>query len=109
MDRPAETATQALHRITSYARYDASDPDAIWAPPVEAPRVVADLVVNDTDRLPWFYKRYQVALPTIALPRDLPTTSAPAVQVLAGTASIPPATFDLPQLARVLHLSAGVV
>ena len=75
MDPSTETATQALHRITSYGRYDASDPDLNWAPPVDDPRVVADLVVNDTDRLPWFYKRYPDDLPTMSLPRDLPTTS----------------------------------
>ena len=109
MDPSTETATQALHRITSYGRYDASDPDLIWAPPVDDPRVVADLVVNDTDRLPWFYKRYPDDLPTVSLPRDLPTTSAPAVAVLAGTAAIAPGTLDLPQLARVLHLAAGIV
>ena len=109
MDPSTETATQALHRITSYGRYDASDPDLNWAPPVDDPRVVADLVVNDTERLPWFYKRYADDLPTVSLPRDLPTTSAPAVAVLAGTAAIAPGTLDLPQLARVLHLAAGIV
>ncbi len=109
MDPSTETATQALHRLTSLGRYDASDPDLIWAPPVDDPHVVADLVVNDTDRLPWFYKRYPDGLPTVSLPRDLPTTSAPAVAVLAGTAAIAPGTLDLPQLARVLHLAAGIV
>src|SRR4051794_17304609 len=94
MDPSTETATQALHRITSYGRYDAPDPD---------------LVVNDPDRLPWSYKRYPDALPTVLLPRDLPPPSAPAVAVLAGTAAIAPGTLDLPQLARVLHLAAGIV
>jgi hypothetical protein len=108
MDRP-ETASATLHRLTSYGRYDAEDPEAIWAPPVEDPRVVADLVVNDTDRLPWFYKRYADDLPTIPLPRDLPGSDLPAVAVLAGTAAVPPAVADLPQLSRLLHLSAGVV
>src|SRR4051794_16263909 len=109
MDPSTEAATQALHRITSCGRYDASDPDLMSAPPVDDPRVVADLVVNDTDRLPWFYKRYPDGLPTVLLPRDLPTTSAPPVAVLAGTAAIAPGTLDLPQLARVLHLAAGIV
>jgi SagB-type dehydrogenase family enzyme len=109
MDPSNETATQALHRITSCGRYDASDPDSVWAPPVDDPRVVADLVVNDKDRLPWNYKRYPDDLPTVPLPRELPTTAAPAVAVLAGTAAIAPGTLDLPQLARVLHLAAGVV
>jgi len=103
-----ETASQALHRITSYGRYDASDPDAIWAPPVEDPRVVVDLVVNDTERLPWFYKRYAEDLPTVPLLRELPVTAASAVEVLAGTAEIAPGELDLAQLSRLLHLSAGI-
>ncbi|MGZ4133430.1 MAG: hypothetical protein ACXVWF_10300, partial [Actinomycetota bacterium] len=43
------------------------------------------------------------------LPRDLPTTTAPAVAVLAGTADVPGIEPDLPNLSRLLHLSAGVV
>ncbi len=66
-------------------------------------------MVNDVDHLPWFYKRYEEPLPRLPLPRTLPTTSAPAVAVLAGTAEITPIELDLPQLSRLLHLSAGVV
>ena len=108
-----ETATQTLHRLTSltsawYAR-SADDPDHVWTPPVDDPRVVRDLEVNDLDRLPWFYKRYATPLPRVPLPRDLPSTSASAVTVLAGTARVSATALDLPQLARLLHLSAGVV
>lgn len=105
----AETATQALHRITSYGPWDPERPELIWEPPVQDPRVVADLVVNDTERFPWFYKRYEEPLPMVPLPRELPTTTARAIDVLAGTAEIEPATLDLAQLSRLLHLSAGVV
>ena len=42
-------------------------------------------------------------------PANLPSTMAPAVSVLAGTAEVPAAAVDLPQLSRLLHLSAGVV
>ena len=98
-----ENATQTLHRLTSY------EPGREWDVPVADPRVLQDLEVNDLDRLPWFYKRYEVSLPRIPLPRDLPSTSAPAVAVLAGTADVPPTELDLPQLSRLLHLSAGVV
>lgn len=101
-----ETASQTLHRLTSYGPYDA---EHMWDPPVDDPRVVHDLVANDIDRFPWFYKRYADELPTIPLPRELPTTTAPAVTVLAGTADIGPGTLDLPQLSRLLHLSAGIV
>src|SRR5215208_843983 len=73
-----ETATQTLHRLTSY------EPGREWDEPIDDPRIVQDLVVNDVDRLPWFYKRYDDALPRIALPRDLPTTTVSAVELLAG-------------------------
>ncbi len=109
MDGPGETASQTLHRLTSHGPYDAEHPDLIWEPPVDDLRVVAGLVVNDTDRLPWFYKRYEQDLPTLRLPRELPTTKASTVGVLAGTAAIQPGTLDLPQVSRLLHLSAGVV
>jgi hypothetical protein len=66
-------------------------------------------VPNDLDRLPWFFKRYVDSLPRVALPRDLPATTAPAVAVLAGTADVAPTELDLPHLSRLLHLCAGVV
>jgi hypothetical protein len=108
-DRAAETASQTLHRLTSYGPWDPAHPDAIWDPPVDDPRVVADLIVNDVDQFPWFYKRYAPGLPTQPLPRDLPTSSPAAIAVLAGTDNVPPGELDLPQLSRLLHLSAGVV
>jgi SagB-type dehydrogenase family enzyme len=98
-----ETATQLLHRLTSY------QPGREWDVPVDDPRVLQDLEVNDIARLPWFYKRYQQPLPRVPLPRELPPTTAPAVAVLAGTADIARADLDLAQLSRLLHLSAGVV
>lgn len=108
-----ETPTQALHRLTSttwdwYAG-TADDAEHVWTPPVDDPRVVQDLVVNDVTRLPWFYKRYPPDLPRVTLPRDLPSTTAPAVDVIAGSAAVEPTELDLPQLSRLLHLSAGVV
>jgi SagB-type dehydrogenase family enzyme len=99
-----ETATQTLHYLTSF------EPGRDWSgPPVDDPRVLMDLAVLDLTRFPWFYKRYAESLPTVPLPRDLPRTTAPAVAVLAGTAAVSPAELDLPQLSRLLHLSAGVV
>jgi hypothetical protein len=108
-----ETATQTLHRLTSltwdwYAR-SADDPDHLWTPPVDDPRVMQGLEVNDLARFPWFFKRYVGSLPRTPLPRDLPSTTAPAVAVLAGTADVAHAELDLPRLSRLLHLSAGVV
>jgi hypothetical protein len=108
-----ETATQTLHRITSYTWgwYEPSreDDDLVWSVPVDDPRVVRDLVPNDLERFPWFYKRYARTLPRVPLPRDLPATSAPVVAVLAGTADVARTAIDLSQLSRLLHLSAGVV
>jgi SagB-type dehydrogenase family enzyme len=97
------TATQTLHRLTSYS------PGQEWTVPAEDPRVVQDLEVNDLTRFPWFFKRYAQPLPRIALPRDLPATTAPTIAILAGTGGVARTELDLPQLARLLHLCAGVV
>ena len=98
-----ETATQTLHRLTSY------QPGREWDEAIDDPRIVQDLEANDMSRLPWFVKRYPEPLPRTPLPRELPATSEPAVAVLAGTAEVTPAPLDLPNLSRLLYLSAGVV
>ncbi|MBR7834884.1 hypothetical protein KDL01_16545 [Actinospica durhamensis] len=97
------TPTQVLHRLTSYefGRH--------WTVPPDDPRVLRDLQVNDPARLPWFAKRYPPDSPRLPLPRELPTTDAPVISVLAGTAQVAPGELDLPQLSRLLYLSAGVV
>ena len=64
---------------------------------------------NDLARLPYFYKRYAPGLTTLALPRDLPSSSASALAVLAGAAPMLPRALDVVSLARLLYLSAGVV
>jgi hypothetical protein len=104
-----ETATQTLHRLTSIDRAFADSTEREWTAPVDDPRVVQGFEANDLDRFPWFYKRYGRSLPRLALPRNLPSTTAPAVAVLAGTADVARRGLDLPQLSRLLHLSAGVV
>ena len=98
-----ETATQTLHRLTSY------EPGREWTDTLDDPRIVRDFEPNDMARLPWFYKRYADSLPRVPLPRDLPGTTTSAVAVLAGTADVTPTELDLPHLARLLHLSSGVV
>lgn len=98
-----DTATRLLHRLTCYS------PDRDWTDPGTDERVVRELQVNDLDRWPYQYKRYDDGLPRLALPRQLPLTTAPALEVLAGTAHPPATTLDLPQLARLLYLSSGVV
>jgi hypothetical protein len=97
-----ETATQTIHRLTSY------EPGQEWDAPVDDPRVVQDFEPNDLDRFPWFYKRYPESAPSAPLPRELPSTTAAAVDVLAGTADVARGELDLAQLSRLLHLSAGV-
>ncbi|HEY2579097.1 MAG TPA: hypothetical protein VGI74_22545 [Streptosporangiaceae bacterium] len=101
-----ETATQTLHRLTSYATWD---PDHGWEAPVIDPRVLVDLKVNDVSRFPWFFKRYRQELPRTPLPRNLPPTRVPAVAVLAGTADVRVTGLGMLELSRLLHLSAGVV
>ena len=103
MTTGTETASQRLHRLTSY------EPGRDWDAAPDDPQVLQDLQVNDMDRLPWFVKRYPGDLPRIRLPRGLPRTSAPALAVLAGTAGGSRAGLDLDQLSRLLYLSAGVV
>jgi nitroreductase family protein len=98
-----ETATQTLHRLTTM------EAGREWEAPVDDPRILQDLAVNDLARLPWFYKRYPESLPRLMLPRELPATTAPAVDVLSGTADVAPIELDLAHLSRLLHLSAGVV
>jgi hypothetical protein len=101
-----ETVTQALHRLTCFP------PDPEWPDPIDVnkdARLVQDLEILDLDRFPWQYKRYEQDLPRRALPVELPTTTASALSVLAGTARPLEADPDLAQLARLLFLSAGVV
>jgi nitroreductase len=101
-----ETPTQLLHRLTSVTTFDL---DRVWEPPVDDPRVLQDLVTNDPERFPWFYKRYPADLPRLALPRDVLTTTASALEVLGGRAAPSRTPLDLAQISRLLHLSAGVV
>jgi hypothetical protein len=77
-----ETAAQTLHRLTSMP--PVGDPARWWDPPVDDPRVLRDLEVNDLDSLPWFHKRYPQPRPRVPLPRQLPVTSAGTIDVLAG-------------------------
>jgi SagB-type dehydrogenase family enzyme len=98
-----ETATQILHRLTTY------EPGREWYDVIADPRLVLDLKPNDFDRFPWFTKRYPEELPRVELPRGLPSTEPSTVDVLAGTAKVAARDLDLPHLARLLHLSAGVV
>ena len=98
----SETASQRLHRVTSY------NPDIDWDAPHDDPLAVADFTGTDIETLPWFYKRYEDDLPRIELPRELPPTTASAIEVLAG-ARVSASAPDLAQLGRLLYLSGGIV
>lgn len=100
-----ESATQALHRLTSVERYDEARE---IEPPVDDPRVVQGFTPLDLGRLPWFYKRYNDGLPQIDLPRRLSATTEGAIDVLVGTAGAPRAQLDLAGLGRLLYLMSGV-
>src|SRR4051794_21023170 len=99
---PGETA-RLYHRLTSYT------PDREWTTPVEHPLVLGDFVPNDFERWTLAYKAYPDGLPVVELPREWPPVAVSATQVLAGQAERAPAPIDLSALARLLHLSAGVV
>jgi len=98
-----ETATQRLHRLTSYS------PGREWDEPIDDPAIVQSFKSNDMETFPWFYKRYPDRLDRLELPRELPKTSDSCLSVLAGTARAPQRDLDLNQLSRLLHLSAGIV
>jgi len=96
-------AARLYHQLTSYA------PDREWTTPVADPRVLQDFVPNDYATWPKQVKAYPAGLPVTALPRVWPPPAAPATAVLAGSHAAAPAVPDLTALARLLHLSAGVV
>jgi SagB-type dehydrogenase family enzyme len=90
------------HRLTSYsAGMD------FPAPPADHPLVLQDFVSNDLARWTFQSKAYPDALPRVELPREWPRVAVSATAALAGASA--PAPLDLPSLARVLFLSAGVV
>ena len=99
---PGDTA-RLYHELTSY------EPGREWTTPVGDLRVRQDFVPNDLETLPAPCKAYPSDLPVVELPRNWPPVAAPATAVLAGRHVAAPAVLDLPALARLLHLSAGVV
>jgi SagB-type dehydrogenase family enzyme len=70
-------------------------------------RLRADSRGLDWGNHPFPFKLYPDLEP-LPLPRQLPDSSLPAAQVLAGQVSASVATFDLAGLARLLFFSAGV-
>jgi nitroreductase len=91
-----------FHRLTSY------EPAREWTDTVDDPWIVTSFEPNDMDLLPPLVKAFRPGLPVVPLPRELP---APDQSTLAALGGHPAgaAALDLAQLARLLHLSAGVV
>src|SRR5690242_1059832 len=96
-------AARLYHELTSYS------PDREWTDPVDDPRVVHGFEPNDLDRFPASCKAYPPGLPAVELPRTWPRVDVPATAVLAGNFAARRRPLDLTALARLLHLSAGVV
>jgi SagB-type dehydrogenase family enzyme len=103
MAQPTETATQLLHRLTSYR------PDRPWDEPLDDERLVHGFRSTDLSTWPLQHKSYDGGLPALPLPRDLPVSAVPATRVLAGAETPQPVRIDLAALARLLYLTAGVV
>jgi hypothetical protein len=106
---PGDTA-RLYHRLTSYSYVpDDEWPTTAGPAPVDDPLVLQDFVPLDLRSVPAPCKAYPPGLPVHELPRAWPPVDAPAIAVLAGGHAATPAILDLPGLARLLHLSAGVV
>ena len=100
---PAGDTARLYHRLTSY------DSERDLDVPVDDPRVLQDFGAEVLERFPAHCKTYPAGLPVVDLPRSWPSEGGAATAVLAGRHAAAPATLTLEVLARVLHLSAGVV
>jgi hypothetical protein len=99
----AGDTARLYHELTSYS------PEREFTVPIADPRILQDFVANDFATWPAPCKAYPPGLPAVELLRSWPAESVPATAVLAGRAAAAPAALDVPALARLLHLSAGVV
>lgn len=71
------------------------------------PRILAESQGRDWSNHPLPFKIYPDLEP-LWLPRELPESSVPATEVLAGHVSAPASALDLAGLTRLLFFSAGV-
>ncbi|MDQ3823236.1 MAG: SagB/ThcOx family dehydrogenase, partial [Actinomycetota bacterium] len=91
-----------FHRLTSY------EPEREWTETPDDPWLVTSFEPNDMELLPPPVKELPTDLPVVPLPRELPSPPGSALAALGGRVAAGPG-LDLPQLARLLHLSAGIV
>jgi SagB-type dehydrogenase family enzyme len=98
------------HRLSSFS-FEPEDewPTKYLPSPIDHPLVLQDFVPLEVGRRPPFCKVYAAGLAVLELPRRWPAVPAPVTGVLAGQKPARSAVLDLPALARLLHLSAGVV
>ena len=96
-------AARVYHELT------ACRPDGQWRAPVEDPRVVRGFETDVLETFPAHCKVYSAGLPVIGLPRRWRSGGGSTTAVLAGRYTAPRRTLDPAQLARLLHLSAGVL
>jgi hypothetical protein len=101
---PGDTA-RLYHLLSSYS----GDPAAAWPSPIDHPLVRKDFAPNDRPTFPAHHKRYPEDIPSVELPATWPLAGAPTIDLLAGRHTPAGRELDLEGLARVLHLSAGVV
>lgn len=106
----AGDTARLYHRLSSFSYVPEDEwPTPILPPPIDHPLVLQDFIPYDFERIPPHCKEYPAGLPILELPRDWPLVATPATAVLAGQQVAMPAALDLPGLARLMHLSAGVV
>jgi hypothetical protein len=75
---------------------------------VDDPWIVTSFEPGDLEQEPPLFKTFPSELPIVPLPRDLPAPEADTLAVL-GRPVVEAGALDLAQLARLLHLSAGIV
>ena len=93
------------HRLSSYWHVPGID----WLPPIDHPLVRQDFAPNHRPTFPAHHKVYPDSLPSVELPAAWPHVRAPTIDLLAGRHASVARPLDLEGLARLLHLSAGVV
>jgi hypothetical protein len=101
---PGDTA-RLYHRLSSYS----GDPGVEWPTPIDHPLVLQDFAPNHRPTFPAHRKRYPDGLPSVELPAAWAPVHAPTIDLLAGRHPTAAGPLDLGGLARLLHLSAGVV
>jgi SagB-type dehydrogenase family enzyme len=99
---PGDTARR-YHALTSYSI------DTDWDAPASDPRLVQGFTANDVATFPPPSKAYAEALPGVELPRSWPPGDTPTTAILAGGGVGRSGVLDLEALARLLHLSMGIV